>query len=96
MTFLLLREGGRRTVVQELAVPGGAEFDLVKKFVELPPKEMGPERIVLSICTGAFFLAAAGCFDGMQATTAKGAVDAMREYVPSKDGTRIVSARYSN
>lgn len=91
---ILVAPGGRRTVVQELAVPGGAEFKLVKKFVQLSPKEMGPERIVLSICTGAFFLAAAGCFDGMQATTAKGALEALKEYVSSKDRTKIVSARY--
>jgi transcriptional regulator GlxA family with amidase domain len=91
---ILVAPGGRRTVVQELAVPGRTEFDLVKAFVELSPKKLGLERIVLSICTGAFFLAAAGCLKGMQATTAKGAVDALREYVPSNDGTKIISARY--
>jgi putative intracellular protease/amidase len=68
---------------QILVVPGGPpqaiqavmekedrlELEVIKAFFRLSPSEGGLERIMLSVCTGAFLLGAAGVLKGLKVTT---------------------------
>ena len=44
-------------------------IQLIKDFAELQKKDPSRERTLLSVCTGAFFLAKAGVLGGLSATT---------------------------
>ena len=91
---ILVVPGGRRETVINLCKPEHEVFQLVKSFVELPHHDLEPERIVLSICTGAFFLGSVGCLTTKKATTSHLALDVLKEFCQSTGGAEIVTARF--
>lgn len=75
-----------------LLVPGGSTNDAQKDAALLDfiraRAEVG--RQVLSVCTGAHILGAAGLLDGLQATTFMGALDSLESLYPKIDVVRDV------
>lgn len=63
----------------ELTKEGGAEVEFVRAFDELPARESGKERIILSVCTGALLVAGTGALRGMKATTHHNSLDLIKE-----------------
>lgn len=85
---VLIIPGGPPNVVQGLLKPGEGEGDgkgqqeleLVKAFMAMEPhQQTSKERVLMSVCTGAFLLAAAGCLAGVQATTHHRALDTLQQ-----------------
>ena len=82
---ILVVPGGNPPVVMNLAQPDTPEMKFIKAFNALPRKVNGDERVILSICTGALMLAAAGILRGLKATTHHMALDDMRKIDGSID-----------
>jgi transcriptional regulator GlxA family with amidase domain len=72
-----------------LVVPGGSSERAVADslLVEGVRTAASEARVILSVCTGALVLAAAGLLDGLEATTWHGALDRLRVAAPR---TRVV------
>jgi putative intracellular protease/amidase/YHS domain-containing protein len=78
--------------VDVLVVPGGAtRIPLADPAaVEWIRKTSRDAEVSLSVCTGAFLLAKAGLLDGLEATTHRSALDALRQAAPE---TRVLEGR---
>lgn len=63
----------------------GLELEVIKAFAKLSPPEGSQERIMLSVCTGAFLLGAAGVLSGLKVTTHHRALDHLKE-ICNKNG----------
>jgi transcriptional regulator GlxA family with amidase domain len=63
--ILVVPGGGTGPVLEA----NGEPIHLVKKFTELQEKDPSKERTLMSVCTGALFLAKAGVLQGLSATT---------------------------
>ncbi len=67
---VLVVPGGPPKVMQRvMETPDGVELDVIKRFAKLPPAADGRERTILSVCTGALLLGAAGLLSGLKVTT---------------------------
>jgi transcriptional regulator GlxA family with amidase domain len=75
-THTLIAVGGEPGMREQLA--RGAVTRIVAKAIGRVPR-------ISSVCSGAFFLAAAGALDGKRATTHWRAVDALRRFRPAVD-----------
>jgi transcriptional regulator GlxA family with amidase domain len=77
---VLIVPGGPRKVVQGvIAIEDGLELQLIKSFAKLPPTaKHRQERIILSVCTGALLLGAAGVLGGLKVTTHHQALDVLQ------------------
>lgn len=69
-------------------------ISLIAAFAALPKRRDGKVRTLMSICTGALFLAEAGFLDGLTATTHPVAYDKLREISARKGKTEVVELRY--
>jgi len=77
---LLVVPGGPPSIIMPLLSPESPEMQLVRSFSKLAPR--GPDnepRIIFSVCTGAFFLGAAGLLGGLQVTTHHRALEPLRQ-----------------
>ncbi|KAL2062091.1 hypothetical protein VTL71DRAFT_6357 [Oculimacula yallundae] len=88
-----------------LIIPGGGSdavlsgnnepIHLIKAFSELPKKSDGGVRTILSVCTGALFLAEAGILgDGMKATTHPLFYGQLEELCKGKGDVEVVKDRF--
>ncbi|KAJ5853401.1 hypothetical protein N7534_005944 [Penicillium rubens] len=91
-----------------LVIPGGPpplietntpELDLIRKFAALPADASSGTRTLLSVCTGAFLLGAAGVLGGMTVTTHHHALDRLRDIcarfnAPGEPTTTVMHKRY--
>ena len=83
-------------------VENGGVGQVIKAFMNLGAFPDGKQRVMLSICTGAFILGALGVFDGFTATTHHLALQTLRElcmgYVAqhkgTAHGTKVIRQRY--
>ncbi|KAI9742579.1 MAG: hypothetical protein M1818_003720 [Claussenomyces sp. TS43310] len=91
---ILIVPGGKMDVMMSLAADGNPEFDLLKAFAALPAREEDIERTIVSICTGALILAAAGILNGKQATTSHLALDLLRDACVPAGTTTVVQSRF--
>ncbi|MDG3008323.1 DJ-1/PfpI family protein [Paludisphaera mucosa] len=78
-----------------LVLPGGAtRIPLADPaVVDWVKEKSGEAEVVVSVCTGALLLAKAGLLDGLEATTHKASLEALREAAPKtvvKEGVRFV------
>lgn len=100
---VLVQPGANLTQILPHLKPDDDSFadllDVISAFAQLGPssRKDGPGRILLSVCTGAFFLGYAGVFDGLTATTHFLALDDLREVIreyvartPDAQGTQVV------
>ncbi|WP_206107908.1 DJ-1/PfpI family protein [Paludisphaera rhizosphaerae] len=81
--------------VDVLVVPGGSTRipQADPAVVEWVKKKSGEAEVTVSVCTGALLLARAGLLDGLEATTHRASLDALREAAPRtkvKEGIRYV------
>lgn len=91
---ILVVPGGRREVVVGHGT-SGEEFELVSAFTNLVKREDGRERVIFSVCTGAFILAGTGVLDSMKATTHHQALDALQAFVDERGGrTEVLWKRF--
>lgn len=74
---------------------------LIKAFAELPKRQDGGIRTIMSVCTGALFLAEAGVLGGVSATTHPGYYGKLREICEGKvkeggdwKGTKVLEERF--
>ena len=63
--LLVVPGGGTEAILKAKAQP----LQLIKAFAELQKKNPNRERSLMSVCTGAFFLAETGILSGLSATT---------------------------
>ncbi|KAH6681755.1 ThiJ/PfpI family protein [Halenospora varia] len=84
---ILLIPGGPPDVIAKLVSEESEEMALVNAFSKLPSRssDLGP-RIIFSVCTGAFFLGAAGLFKGIDVTTHHMAHEALLEICKGAGG----------
>jgi transcriptional regulator GlxA family with amidase domain len=75
---MLIVPGGPPSIIQPL-LEGSAEVDVIRRFATLPLPSSQRPRTLMSVCTGAFFLGAAGILSGMTVTTHHRGVDVLRE-----------------
>ncbi|CAI7608861.1 unnamed protein product [Penicillium bialowiezense] len=97
---ILVVPGGPPSVLHPLVEGNGPELDLVRKFSNLPSLGTQP-RMLFSVCTGAFFLGAAGVLAGIQATTHHRELETLREICAhsnpeNEHATTVVQRRYVN
>lgn len=81
-----------------LMIPGGSSSDvlksysepmkLIKAFASLPPRP-STERVIMSVCTGALFLASAGVLHGQTVTTNTQHLQQLRIMVSGSDTTVV-------
>ncbi|KAJ5803824.1 uncharacterized protein N7518_000127 [Penicillium psychrosexuale] len=96
---ILVIPGGPPSVLQPLLENITPEPDLIRKFAALPVALLSGTRILLSICTGAFLLGAAGILGGMTVTTHRHALDRLRDIcaqfnAPGDHTTTVLHRRY--
>ncbi|KAL6716570.1 hypothetical protein ACLMJK_006137 [Lecanora helva] len=82
---ILVVPGGNVPIMQDLAKTNTPEVQFIQAFDALPPKQDGDERVILSVCTGALLLAAAGVLKGLRATTHHKFLDVMKAIDTSID-----------
>jgi putative intracellular protease/amidase len=86
---VLVVPGGPLKVMQQvMGMEDGLEVGLIRAFGALGPAAGGVERILLSVCTGAFLLGAAGVLSGLKVTTHHRALEQLQALcdAPSADG----------
>ena len=93
---ILVVPGGRPVAIQHLCTENGLFVQMFVSFVELPKKQNGKERVLLSICNGALFLGAAGALAGKKATTHYAQLKLLENICAGQAGasTEIVRARF--
>ncbi|KAJ5146473.1 uncharacterized protein N7515_001037 [Penicillium bovifimosum] len=96
---ILVIPGGPPSAMQPLLEGNGPELELIRKFAALSSDTSSDERILFSVCTGAFLLGAAGVLAGMTVATHHRALDVLREICarsngPDEPATTVVHKRY--
>ncbi|KAL6715827.1 hypothetical protein ACLMJK_006788 [Lecanora helva] len=86
---LLVVPGGAPALLQRMATSAGPEIQFIKAFNSLGQKG-GKERTILSICTGALLVGAAGALKNLKATTHHRALEILGQIDGSID---VVSHR---
>lgn len=81
---ILVIPGGNSREVLERG-PDAEPMPLINAFAGLPPREDGSDRIIMSVCTGALFLATAGVLKSQTATTNINDLHRLREMVSGTD-----------
>jgi len=87
---LIIPGGGTQPIVEGEKEP----IDLIRAFVNLPKREDGRTRTMLSVCTGSLLIAAAGVLDGLVATTHANYYPQLREIAATKGSTKVVEERF--
>ncbi|GIJ83288.1 hypothetical protein Asppvi_002107 [Aspergillus pseudoviridinutans] len=99
---MLIVPGARPNNILPFLLPGGHLHELlevISAFAKLGPKGPGPmgERILFSVCSGSYLLAATGVLDGLTATSHRLGLGSLRniceEYkrrTPGAKGTEVV------
>ena len=82
---ILIVPGGPPDALMNMVEQGDPVIQYVKAFTSQKIRATGEERIVLSVCTGALLLAAAGVLKGVKATTHHLALDTLRQLEPSAE-----------
>ncbi len=92
LTILPTRVGGSLAAYDMVVVPGGAG---ARRLVDDPTftgwlKTVGPRTRMVSVCSGALLLGAAGFLDGRRATTHRNSFDDLRRFCGEVRDERIV------
>ncbi|KAL8949781.1 MAG: hypothetical protein Q9222_004143 [Ikaeria aurantiellina] len=94
---VLIVPGGPLPIVQGVVDANGPEYQFIKSYINESKNE---ERILMSICSGAFILGATGILAGRTATTHSLALDGLKDIcqeATKKFGggaTKVMKARY--
>jgi transcriptional regulator GlxA family with amidase domain len=94
---ILVVPGAPPAVITPLLSPDSLEMKLIAAFAKLPPRSPESQpRILFSVCTGAFFLGAAGILGGLVVTTHHRALELLRQVCRSagSEPTSIVERRF--
>ncbi|KAJ5621005.1 hypothetical protein N7510_004989 [Penicillium lagena] len=76
---ILVVPGGTSSVILALLDAGAPELDVIRKFSGLPQRSSTQQRILFSVCTGAFLLGATGILAGVTVTTHHTGLDTLRD-----------------
>ncbi|KAL8733166.1 MAG: hypothetical protein Q9181_003697 [Wetmoreana brouardii] len=94
---VLIVPGGPLPIVQGVVDSNGPEYQFIKSFINESKNE---ERVLMSVCSGAFILGATGVLAGKTATTHSLALDGLKDIcqeASKKFGggdTKVMQARY--
>ncbi|KAJ5563038.1 hypothetical protein N7535_002514 [Penicillium sp. DV-2018c] len=93
---ILVIPGGPPSALQPFLVDNAPELELIRKFATLPG-----DRILFSVCTGAFLLGAAGVLAGMTVSTHHRGLDFLRDICarsngPDEPATVVTHQRYAD
>ncbi|KAJ5958080.1 uncharacterized protein N7479_005230 [Penicillium vulpinum] len=96
---ILVIPGGAPSFLKPLIENNTPELDLIRKFAALPADVSSEPRVLLSVCTGAFLLGAAGVLGGMTVTTHHSSLDRLQEIcahsnTPGEPATTVLYKRY--
>lgn len=67
---------------------------LIKAFADLPKRQDGSVRTILSVCTGSMILGETGVLDGLGATTHPAHYKQFEELCATKGKTRVLKERF--
>ncbi|KAG8528890.1 uncharacterized protein KY384_006579 [Bacidia gigantensis] len=82
---ILIVPGGQPSIITGMIEQKHPILRVIEAFTRQGSKPGSGQRIVLSVCTGALFLAAAGAFKGMKVTTHHLALEILRQIEPSAE-----------
>ncbi|KAL9608360.1 MAG: hypothetical protein Q9167_006802 [Letrouitia subvulpina] len=94
---ILIVPGGPLPVIQGIIDSNGEEYQFIKAFIDTSKNE---ERILMSVCSGAFILGATGILAGKTATTHSLALDGLKDICDEASrklgggNTKVMKARY--
>ncbi|KAL8725728.1 MAG: hypothetical protein Q9166_007178 [cf. Caloplaca sp. 2 TL-2023] len=94
---VLIIPGGPLPVIQDLIGSNGPEYQFIKSYINESKNE---ERILMSICSGAFVLGSTGILAGKTATTHSLALDGLKDVCQEASKqfgggeTKVMKARY--
>ncbi|KAL8966039.1 MAG: hypothetical protein Q9183_003553, partial [Haloplaca sp. 2 TL-2023] len=94
---ILIVPGGPPRVIQELVDANGPEYQFMQAYIH---ESKNQERILMSVCSGSFILAATGVLAGKTVTTHSLALDGLKDIcqeATKKYGggpTKVMKARY--
>lgn len=89
---VLIIPGANYKTTNELCVAGSCILDLIKQFAESEATEQ--HRVLLSICSGAFFLASTGVLKGRRATTHYTIIPQLEQACEKHGNTQVVRKRF--
>jgi putative intracellular protease/amidase len=84
---LVVPGGAPETIQAVMKKEDGLELEVIKAFFQLSAPESGMERIMLSVCTGAILLGAAGVLRGLKVTTHHRALELLEGICNQGDDT---------
>ncbi|KAJ5177211.1 ThiJ/PfpI family protein [Penicillium canariense] len=96
---ILVVPGGPPSILQPMVEGNGPEIEIIRRFARLPRAKPQQPRLLFSVCTGAFLLAASGVLSGLTVTTHHRAINTLREICikfgdQSEPPTNVVHKRY--
>ncbi|GIK05303.1 hypothetical protein Aspvir_009409 [Aspergillus viridinutans] len=92
---VLIVPGASYVVTKELCFLDFPVIQIIQKFSSLPKDESRVHpRLLLSVCSGAFFLASAGILAGRRATTHYTIIPELAELCAKYDQTEVIRKRF--
>ncbi|KAJ5104405.1 ThiJ/PfpI family protein [Penicillium alfredii] len=86
---ILVVPGGFPAVLQPLTDNNAPELEIIRQFAALPPQTSQKQRVLFSVCTGAFLVGATGILSGITVTTHHQGLDALGKICAQAQGPEV-------